>query len=231
MRPLRKLLVALPIAAPVATIIGAAIAVHLYTATPQGKWLSAVAEYLPGPSTLKLILILVLLTLPWLAIWRSRGLERRVADMERRLEALGEFMTGEGGLTRANVRLSIHEALLDKLTDSLLDRLAADFAPDRRRFAFEQIDGLSAVDRYALFQRHPEVVNWYANIESAAIIESATIRPDDRSEVIFREPDGRAWTFGEIDSMNAGEQEALQEAKPRVWRAYRGRLFRDVVFP
>lgn len=53
-----------------------------------------------------------------------------------------------------------------------------------------------------------------------------------RTEVIFHDADtGRAWQFGEIYDLKEAEKRRLAQQRPDVWRAYRGRLFRDLILP
>ena len=52
------------------------------------------------------------------------------------------------------------------------------------------------------------------------------------TETIFRDLDtGKVWRFGEIHDLKEAEKRHLEQQRPDVWSAYRGRLFRDLIFP
>lgn len=52
------------------------------------------------------------------------------------------------------------------------------------------------------------------------------------ADIIFRDADtGRVWRFSEVSALTENEKTRLKEKRPDVWRAYNGRLFRDVILP
>lgn len=64
------------------------------------------------------------------------------------------------------------------------------------------------------------------------IVQVPSEKEVDPSEVIFTDADtGRKWRFGEISRLSEAEKDRLKATRPDVFKAWRARLFRDVIVP
>jgi len=116
------------IVAALATILGTAVVVHQYVVSPQGQWLNPWVS----ANTLKAFVGVVILMLPWLAIWYARRVERiTLREAKQRGEDYESWRRSKDRDLSARV-IGEYAALERKITDftdtatTALDRLAKD---------------------------------------------------------------------------------------------------------